>query len=149
MNVQKRNGPKLKAALTRAQKKGYEAVLKACTEAVREWEQWGAWPDGWSLWQRAITDAANKHTRETGKFVNAPRLEDLVKPEPAPQPDFVITYAGSIFLVRPTNGIAQAWLDENISGEHTYFGTSLVVEHRYLLNLLGGIQSAGLKFVRG
>lgn len=73
----KANGPKLKAALTRAEKKGYTAVLQACKQAVQEWEQWGAWPDNWSRWQRAISDAANKHTRETGVYVNAPRLEDL------------------------------------------------------------------------
>ena len=73
-----RSGPKLKAELTRAKKKGYEAVLKAAQHAVREWEAIGAWPDNWNIWQIAVVDAANKHTRETGNYVVAPRLEDLV-----------------------------------------------------------------------
>ena len=73
----KRQGPKLKAALTRAQKRDYDSVLLACRAAVQSWEVWGAWPDNWSHWQRAICDAANKHTRDTGVFINAPRLEDL------------------------------------------------------------------------
>lgn len=74
----KREGPQLKAALTRAQKRGYTAVLEASKKAVQRWEVWGAWPDNWSRWQRAIVDAATKHTHDTGVFVNAPRLEDLV-----------------------------------------------------------------------
>jgi hypothetical protein len=52
-----KSGPKLKAALTRAQKKGYTAVRMACIEAVKEWEAIGAWPDNWSHWQRALEDA--------------------------------------------------------------------------------------------
>jgi hypothetical protein len=72
-----KSGPKLKAALTRAKKKGYLAILATCKEAVAEWNAIGAWPDNWSLWQRTIIDAAFEHTRNTGEFVNAPRLEDL------------------------------------------------------------------------
>jgi hypothetical protein len=74
----KKEGPKLKATLTRAIKKGnYEAVLNACRYAVSRWKVWGAWPDNWNCWQIAIIDAANEHTRKTGVFVNAPRLESL------------------------------------------------------------------------
>lgn len=47
----KAKSPALKAALTRAKKQvgnaHYPAVLAACKAAVKEWEQWGAWPDGW------------------------------------------------------------------------------------------------------
>lgn len=71
------SGPKLKAALTRAQKHGYAAVLAACTKAVTEWNAIGAWPDNWSHWQRALLDSAFKHQRETGVFVNVPPLETL------------------------------------------------------------------------
>ena len=69
---------KHKGALTRAQKKGYEAVLAECKQFVRDFAAIDApWPDDWSRWQRALVDAANEHTRKTGIFVNAPRLEDL------------------------------------------------------------------------
>lgn len=70
------NGLKLKAALTRAEKKGYAAVLTACKAAVVEWEAWGAWPDNWSRWQRALDDAAFTHSRNGGTLTLT-RLEDL------------------------------------------------------------------------
>lgn len=75
--LMKQEHPKLKAALTRAQKKGYAEVLTACAFAISRWEVWGCWPDNWSNWQRALVDASTKHWRLTGEFVNAPRLEDL------------------------------------------------------------------------
>jgi hypothetical protein len=69
---------KHKGLLTRATKKGYPAVLAACTQFVRDFAAIDApWPDDWSRWQRALEDAAVKHHRETGVFVNVPRLEDL------------------------------------------------------------------------
>lgn len=73
----KRNGPGLKAALTRAEKKGYDAVVVACRAAVVEWDAWGAWPDNWSRWQRALGDAAFQHARETGKQPTIFKLEEL------------------------------------------------------------------------
>lgn len=75
----KKEGPKLKAALTRAEKKGYSAVLAACKTAVKHWEVWGAWPDHWSHWQRALDDATFKHNRANpgGEYVELKRLEEL------------------------------------------------------------------------
>ena len=72
----KQNGPKLKSSLTRAQKQGYTAVLAACKAVVVEWEAWGAWPDQWSTWQRALDDAAFTHSRNGGTLTLT-RLEDL------------------------------------------------------------------------
>ena len=66
-----KSGPKLKAALTRAEKKGYAFVIVACKAAVTEWNEIGAWPDNWSHWQRALDDSAFKSQ------LIAPRLEDL------------------------------------------------------------------------
>lgn len=50
---------KQKSALTRAvNKKDKEAIVKACREAVAEWDKPNmAWPDSWSNWQRALDDA--------------------------------------------------------------------------------------------
>jgi hypothetical protein len=61
----KKSHPKLKAALTRAQKKGFVAVKEACIKAVTEWNAIGAWPDNWSLWQRTLDDAACKERVNT------------------------------------------------------------------------------------
>lgn len=57
--------PKQKASLTRAKKKGFNAVLASCTRTVSEWNQVGAWPDNWSLWQRTLDDAAIAERRST------------------------------------------------------------------------------------
>lgn len=53
-----------RAALTRAKKKGRDAVIVACRNAVREWNQPGMfWPDDWSAWQRALDDVLPWHDR--------------------------------------------------------------------------------------
>ena len=49
--------PQQKAALTRARKSGDpDKVMAVCRRAVREWNEIGAWPDNWSLWQRTLDD---------------------------------------------------------------------------------------------
>jgi hypothetical protein len=86
-----KSGPKLKAKLTRAQhahdpESVYYAVKKACKVAVMEWNEIGAWPDNWSLWQRAFDDATSAFQRwaiaHPGLLINKPptstvRLEEL------------------------------------------------------------------------
>lgn len=53
----KREWPKQKAALTRAVKSGSaEKVAAVCVAAVKVWDEVGAWPDDWSLFQRALRD---------------------------------------------------------------------------------------------
>jgi hypothetical protein len=80
----KRNNPKLKAALTRAMKvsdplKRSEAVIAACRKAVQEWNEWGAWPDNWSHWQRALSDSLLKarYAGDNQMHVGVNQLEDL------------------------------------------------------------------------
>lgn len=46
-----------KAALTRAQKYGPQAVLLEVARAEAEWDETGMWPDGWHRWNIARTDA--------------------------------------------------------------------------------------------
>jgi hypothetical protein len=54
--------PKQKAALTRARKTGdVDKVRAVCTAAVREWDEVGAWPDDWSLFQRTLNDLEPWH----------------------------------------------------------------------------------------
>ena len=50
--------PKQKAALTRAKNSGDpEKVLATCRKTVKEWNEIGAWPDDWALWQRTLDDS--------------------------------------------------------------------------------------------
>lgn len=56
--------PRQKAALTRAKKTGdAEKIARVCKAAVAEWNEIGAWPDDWNLWQIALNDALpwNRH----------------------------------------------------------------------------------------
>ena len=53
----KREWPKQKAALTRAVKSGSaEKVAAVCIAAVKVWDEFGAWPDDYTLFQRALRD---------------------------------------------------------------------------------------------
>lgn len=54
--------PKQKAALTRAKKTGDpEKVAQVCRDAVRVWDEIGAWPDDWALFERTLNDMLPWH----------------------------------------------------------------------------------------
>ncbi len=49
--------PKQKRALNRAVKTGDATKVAAvCIDAVKVWDEVGAWPDDWSLFQRGLDD---------------------------------------------------------------------------------------------
>jgi hypothetical protein len=62
------------------------------------------------------------------------------------QPDFVIENHGSIFLLKPQTGPAISWIAEYISPENGYqpYFPTVVVEHRYIADIVAGIQGDGL-----
>lgn len=59
--------------------------------------------------------------------------------------DIDVTDGGSVNIVTPLTDTATDWINENVSDEgyHPYW-PSLVVESRYLGDLLFGMQSDGL-----
>lgn len=59
-------------------------------------------------------------------------------------PDVTIANHGSIVLVTPMTKAAKKWIDANVSDESQWFGKSLVVEPRYVENLVEGMQGEGL-----
>lgn len=62
--------PRQKAALTRAKNSGnVEQAIDVCRKAVAEWNEIGAWPDDWSLFQRTLNDMLPWH--------QSMQLEDL------------------------------------------------------------------------
>jgi hypothetical protein len=62
-------------------------------------------------------------------------------------PDFIATNHGSIFTLTPCTEGAQGWIDEHIDTEEAqFFGKALVVEHRYIDDILHGIEQDGLEF---
>ena len=70
-----REWPKQKRRLTLAVKSGdYERVLKVCALTVAEWDEIGAWPDDWALFERALDDAygAARHRYVRGETEEEP-----------------------------------------------------------------------------
>ncbi|MEQ1726766.1 MAG: hypothetical protein ABL982_00180 [Vicinamibacterales bacterium] len=67
---------------------------------------------------------------------------------PAAVIDFSVARDFSLALLRPLTGDAQGWLQQHVAADATYFGDALVVEHRYLLDLLDGISGDGLTFTQ-
>lgn len=50
---------------------------------------------------------------------------------------------GTIALVRPLDSTAREWLEEHTLEEAQWFGGALVVEPRYLENLIDGFTADG------
>lgn len=57
-----REFPKQKRALTRAKNSGdAEKVAAVCKSAIAVWNEIGAWPDDWSLFERTLNDLLPWH----------------------------------------------------------------------------------------
>ena len=63
------------------------------------------------------------------------------------QADFGIINCGSIFLFMPASDAARHWLDEHCPAgdDHQYMGPDLVVEHRYIGDLVDLAVQDGLQ----
>ena len=60
--------------------------------------------------------------------------------------DFSVENHGSIFLLRPLSTMARNWVEEHIrenNGFQPYYPT-VVVEHRYIHEIVAGIRADGL-----
>ncbi len=61
-------------------------------------------------------------------------------------PDFVVESHSSIFLLRPQNEQAVSWVNAHIGCENGFqpYWPTVVVEHRYIADIVAGIQTDGL-----
>ena len=60
-------------------------------------------------------------------------------------PDVLVHNEGTVFLFNPLTAKAKEWIDNNVQSEdYQWFGTTLVVEHRYAWGLAEGMKDAGL-----
>lgn len=74
----RKESPRLKRMLTCAQKSGDpQKVVEACKEAIKVWNEIGAWPDNWHTWNIALYDAAYADARATGTWNIPQTLDDL------------------------------------------------------------------------
>ena len=60
--------------------------------------------------------------------------------------DFELQNEGSLYLLRPLTVQALEWLDEHIEQNRQMFGTAVVVEHRYIADIVRGITGDGLSW---
>ena len=64
----------------------------------------------------------------------------------SPTPDFELQNHGSIFLLIPQSISARIWVDDHIGKDNGYqpYYPTVVVEHRYVSDIVEGIQNDGL-----
>jgi hypothetical protein len=64
-----------------------------------------------------------------------------------PEADFVVENHSSIFLLRPYTEAARQWVDEHIGPDNGYqpMYPTVVVEYRYIGEIVEGIQNDGLE----
>lgn len=58
--------------------------------------------------------------------------------------DFQVQNHGSIVLLEPISVQASEWLELHIGDDAQFWGNSVVVEPRYLQNIVAGIRDDGL-----
>lgn len=58
--------------------------------------------------------------------------------------DFTVQNEGSIFLLRPLTEAARDWVAEHIPADAQTFGDAIVIEHRYIGDIVDGAQRDGL-----
>ncbi len=59
-------------------------------------------------------------------------------------PDFQLIRQTTIYLLEPLTDVARAWVGKHIPAGATRFGPAIVVEHRYIAEILEGIAGDGL-----
>ena len=59
--------------------------------------------------------------------------------------DVTINNQGTIVLLTPCTEQAQGWIDEHIPKDAMYFGNGLVVEPRYVEDIIHGMIQDGLE----
>jgi hypothetical protein len=63
---------------------------------------------------------------------------------PNPTIDFEVQNHGTIFLLFPLTHSAVVWVEEHLPEEILTFGLGICVEHRFISDIVLGIQNAGL-----
>jgi hypothetical protein len=58
--------------------------------------------------------------------------------------DFSIRDEGSVVLLYPESDAAEAWAEAHISDEALHWAAAVVIEHRYVQDILDGIRADGL-----
>ncbi len=58
--------------------------------------------------------------------------------------DFILTDHGTIALLLPVTHAAKSWVNEHLPDDATTFCRSIVIEHRYVGDIVDGITNDNL-----
>jgi hypothetical protein len=61
------------------------------------------------------------------------------------QADLLVHGEGSIYLLRPTTRRGQRWVDEHISDDRHEWAGAIVVEHRFIGDIVRGALDDGVR----
>jgi hypothetical protein len=67
-----------------------------------------------------------------------------IKHKVRPLTDFIVRNEGSIVLLTPITNVAKEWVEEHLPEDVQHWGTAIVVEPRYIMDILQGIHEDGL-----
>lgn len=59
-------------------------------------------------------------------------------------PDFLLEGQGSIAVLYPQNDAAEDWIFQNLPSDATRWAGGIVIEHRYVGDIVFGIRNDGL-----
>lgn len=58
--------------------------------------------------------------------------------------DFLVNDQGTIFLLTPVTEAATDWANEHLPEDAMHFGHAIVVEHRFIRDIVSGFTNDGL-----
>ncbi len=61
--------------------------------------------------------------------------------------DFMLSGGGSVFVLTPLTTQAAEWIDDHIDPNAQSWGGGVVIEHRYVDDIVDGIESAGFSVI--
>ena len=59
--------------------------------------------------------------------------------------DFRVVHHGTLYLLYPNTLRAKQWVKDNLSQDHMRYADAVVVEYRYISEILNGIQADELE----
>jgi hypothetical protein len=68
----------------------------------------------------------------------------MVGPMARAKTDFRVVHHGTLYLLYPNTLRAKQWVKENLSQDHMQYAGVVVVEYRYISDILDGIQADDL-----
>ena len=59
--------------------------------------------------------------------------------------DLIVHGGGTVYLLRPVSIAGETWIADHIAQDATWFGGGVVVEHRYIREIVEGAVADGLR----